>query len=93
MVAPQVVGHTIQQAGVNAACGGRVLRVDVGLSAGCGDMDPEVLEIRDDAHVSVLREPGSARAVADAANATADEAATAVAATAAEPRRRHRTAA
>lgn len=87
-----VVGHTIQQAGVNAACGGRVLRVDVGLSSGCGDMDPEVLEIRDDAHVSVLSEPGSARAVAKAANTTTDEAA-AITTTAAEPRWRHRTAA
>ena len=32
-----VVGHTIQDAGINSACGGRVLRIDVGLSAGCGD--------------------------------------------------------
>jgi hypothetical protein len=31
------MGHTIQDAGVNAACGGRALRVDVGMSRGCGD--------------------------------------------------------
>ena len=37
-----VVGHTIQDAGINSACGGRVVRVDVGLSAGCGDGDPQV---------------------------------------------------
>ena len=43
-----VVGHTIQNEGVNGACGGRVLRVDVGMSVGCGDSAPEVLEIRDD---------------------------------------------
>ncbi|ACO63374.1 predicted protein, partial [Micromonas commoda] len=41
-----VVGHTIQQPeGVNAACDGRVLRVDVGMSEGCGGSEPEVLEI------------------------------------------------
>lgn len=37
-----MVGHTIQGAGVNAACGNRVYRVDVGLSRGCGDGQPEV---------------------------------------------------
>ena len=41
-----VVGHTIQEpGGITAACGGRVLRVDVGMSAGCADAKPEVLEI------------------------------------------------
>jgi hypothetical protein len=53
-----VVGHTIQQGlGVNAACGGRALRVDVGMSRGCGDGAPEVLEILGDgAVVRRLRE-------------------------------------
>lgn len=53
-----VVGHTIQQGlGVNAACGGRALRVDVGMSRGCGDGVPEVLEILGDgAVVRRLRE-------------------------------------
>ena len=50
-----VVGHTIQDDGVNAACGERVFRVDVGLSKGCGDGEPEVLEILDDTQVRVLR--------------------------------------
>jgi len=39
--ARMVVGHTIQDAGINGACGGRVLRIDVGLSAGCGDGEPQ----------------------------------------------------
>lgn len=51
-----VVGHTIQQAGINGACGNRVLRVDVGMSKGCGDRPVEVLEIlRDGAEVRRLR--------------------------------------
>ena len=37
-----VVGHTIQGQGINSACEGRVFRVDVGLSRGCGDGDPQV---------------------------------------------------
>jgi hypothetical protein len=37
-----VVGHTIQEAGINSACGDRVFRIDVGLSKGCGDGDPQV---------------------------------------------------
>ncbi|KAK9825447.1 hypothetical protein WJX81_001287 [Elliptochloris bilobata] len=51
-----VVGHTIQDAGINSACGGRVLRIDVGLSAGCGDGDPQVLEILNDSEVRRLHE-------------------------------------
>jgi hypothetical protein len=45
------VGHTIQRAGINDACDGRVLRVDVGLSEGCGNGAPEVLEIYQDSRV------------------------------------------
>lgn len=52
----QVVGHTIQEAGINSACGGKVLRIDVGLSRGCGDGDPQVLEILDDRLVRRLSE-------------------------------------
>ena len=41
-----VVGHTIQAPlGINAACDGRALRVDVGMSAGCGGAEPQVLEL------------------------------------------------
>jgi len=44
-----VVGHTIQgEKGINAACDGKALRVDVGMSRGCGGHAPEVLEIMDD---------------------------------------------
>lgn len=38
-----VVGHTIQEAGINSACGNKVFRIDVGLSAGCGDGEPQVI--------------------------------------------------
>ena len=51
-----VVGHTIQQpGGVNAACDGQVLRVDVGMSAGCGGSRPEVLEILKDGQGGISR--------------------------------------
>jgi hypothetical protein len=43
--APEQVGHTIQDRGINEACGGQVLRVDVGLSKGCGNGEVQVLEI------------------------------------------------
>lgn len=38
----QVVGHTIQEQGINSACAERVFRIDVGMSKGCGDGEPEV---------------------------------------------------
>ena len=42
----QVVGHTIQgRKGINSACDGKVLRIDVGLSRGCGNGAVQVLEI------------------------------------------------
>lgn len=52
-VARVVVGHTIQPpaAGVNAACGGAAVRVDVGMSAGCGGHPPGVLEVLHDAQL------------------------------------------
>ena len=37
-----IVGHTIQAAGINEACGQRVFRIDVGLSHGCGNGAPQV---------------------------------------------------
>lgn len=50
-----VVGHTIQRPmGINGVCGGRVWRVDVGMSQGCGNSQPEVLEILEDREVRVL---------------------------------------
>jgi len=51
-----IMGHTIQQpGGLNSACNGAALRVDVGLSKGCGDAPPEVLEILDDGRGGVRR--------------------------------------
>lgn len=50
-----VVGHTIQQpVGLNGACDNKVIRVDVGLSKGCGDGMPQVLEIRQDNELRIL---------------------------------------
>lgn len=40
-----VMGHTIQTEGITAVCGAQAVRVDVGLSRGCGNGLPEVLEI------------------------------------------------
>ena len=40
----QVVGHTIQEQGINSACAERVFRIDVGMSRGCGNGEPEVHE-------------------------------------------------
>lgn len=42
-----VVGHTVQEQGINSACDGRVWRIDVGLSRFYG-RPPSVLEIRGD---------------------------------------------
>ncbi len=38
----QVVGHTIQEQGINSACAERVFRIDVGMSKGCGNGEAEV---------------------------------------------------
>lgn len=42
-----VVGHTVQQQGINSACEGKVWRIDVGLSRFYGNK-PSVLEIQGD---------------------------------------------
>ncbi|ERN20248.1 hypothetical protein AMTRI_Chr06g201020 [Amborella trichopoda] len=49
-----IVGHTIQESGINGACNNQVIRVDVGLSKGCINGLPEVLEIRGDSELKVL---------------------------------------
>jgi hypothetical protein len=41
-----VVGHTVQEQGINSACDGRVWRIDVGLSRYYGEKPPSVLEIK-----------------------------------------------
>jgi Calcineurin-like phosphoesterase len=40
-----VVGHTVQEGGINSACAGRVWRIDVGLSRFYGTTPPSALEI------------------------------------------------
>jgi len=53
-----VVGHTVQQQGINSACEGKVWRIDVGLSRFYGGK-PSVLEIRGE-QVRALTEGASA---------------------------------
>jgi hypothetical protein len=81
--ARMVMGHTIQEAGVNSACGGRALRVDVGYAAGCGGSEPEALEILGDgAAVRRLRAGRPPARVAEGAGGAAPAPAAAAAAAA-----------
>ncbi|CAI7786307.1 unnamed protein product [Closterium sp. NIES-53] len=51
-----IMGHTIQQpGGINTTCKGKAIRVDVGMSGGCGGAEAEILEIRKDREVWVVR--------------------------------------
>lgn len=50
-----IMGHTIQEMGINGACDNQAVRIDVGMSKGCGDGLPEVLEIlRDSSDLRVF---------------------------------------
>ncbi|KAH0877788.1 hypothetical protein HID58_065182 [Brassica napus] len=49
-----IMGHTIQEAGINGVCGDKAIRIDVGMSKGCSDGLPEVLEIRKDSGVRIV---------------------------------------
>ncbi|XP_044499386.1 shewanella-like protein phosphatase 2 [Mangifera indica] len=49
-----IMGHTIQDFGINDVCDGRAIRIDVGMSKGCGNGLPEVLEILGDKELQVL---------------------------------------
>lgn len=50
-----IMGHTIQEMGINGACDNQAVRIDVGMSKGCGDGLPEVLEIlRNSSELRVL---------------------------------------
>jgi hypothetical protein len=40
-----IVGHTVQKDGISSACGERLFRIDVGLSAFYGDNPAQVLEV------------------------------------------------
>ena len=67
-----VVGHTIQHPfGINGACDDSVFRVDVGMSSGCSDAAPEVLEIIDDRIVKRLRGRLNTQVLVDPAKAAA----------------------
>ena len=51
-----VVGHCVQRGGdITSACGGKVLRVDVGISKGVSGSAPQVLEITRQHGLRVLR--------------------------------------
>ncbi|CAO2838580.1 unnamed protein product [Amaranthus hypochondriacus] len=49
-----IMGHTIQGKGINGACEGKAIRIDVGMSRGCINGLPEVLEISKNSDVRVL---------------------------------------
>ncbi|KAK9288636.1 hypothetical protein L1049_017096 [Liquidambar formosana] len=49
-----IMGHTIQSFGINGVCNNRAIRIDVGMSKGCGDGLPEVLEINGNSELRVL---------------------------------------
>ncbi|GMN36188.1 hypothetical protein TIFTF001_005800 [Ficus carica] len=49
-----IMGHTIQQVGINGVCDDRAIRIDVGMSKGCIDGLPEVLEIKRSEEVRIL---------------------------------------
>lgn len=49
-----IMGHTIQEKGINGACDNRAIRIDVGMSRGCINGLPEVLEVNGKSEVRVL---------------------------------------
>ena len=55
-----VVGHTIQEQGINSACDGTLWRIDIGVSSFYGDRPPQVLEIAND-RVRVLTADAKSR--------------------------------
>eukprot|EP00039_Didymoeca_costata_P006897 m.94383 g.94383 ORF g.94383 m.94383 type:complete len:372 (-) comp13442_c0_seq4:36-1151(-) len=53
-----IMGHTIQPNGISDACRGQALRIDVGISKGCGDGESQVLEILNDTKINVITKRG-----------------------------------
>lgn len=49
-----IMGHTIQQSGINGACSDKAIRIDVGMSRGCINGLPEVLEINQNSKIRIL---------------------------------------
>lgn len=56
-----IVGHTPQPQGINSACGGRVWRVDTGMSAAYGGV-PEALEISRNGRIKIYTVKGTVQA-------------------------------
>jgi hypothetical protein len=52
-----VVGHTVQPQGINAACGGRVWRIDTGMSAAYEGGPIQILELAGDRVAPLAAEP------------------------------------
>ncbi|CAM8972485.1 unnamed protein product [Rhodiola kirilowii] len=49
-----IMGHTIQEVGINGVCENKAIRIDVGMSKGCINGLPEVLEINKNSELRVL---------------------------------------
>ncbi|CAN4118132.1 unnamed protein product [Withania somnifera] len=49
-----IMGHTIQESGINGVCNNQAIRIDVGMSKGCTNGLPEVLEIDRDKGLRIL---------------------------------------
>ncbi|OIT38977.1 PREDICTED: shewanella-like protein phosphatase 2 [Nicotiana attenuata] len=49
-----IMGHTIQESGINGVCDNQAIRIDVGMSKGCTNGLPEVLEIDRDKGLRIL---------------------------------------
>ncbi|GMY32734.1 shewanella-like protein phosphatase 2 [Fagus crenata] len=49
-----IMGHTIQKIGINGVCDNQAIRIDVGMSKGCGNGLPEVLEISENSGLRIL---------------------------------------
>lgn len=49
-----IMGHTIQETGINGVCDNKAIRIDVGMSQGCINGLPEVLEITKNSGLRIL---------------------------------------
>lgn len=49
-----IMGHTIQEIGINGVCSDQAIRIDVGMSKGCINGLPEVLEIKGNSELRIL---------------------------------------
>ncbi|XP_040988060.1 shewanella-like protein phosphatase 2 [Juglans microcarpa x Juglans regia] len=49
-----IMGHTIQKVGINGVCNNQAIRIDVGMSKGCINGLPEVLEITGNSELRIL---------------------------------------